>query len=117
MPVFSNQLGSLRGMSAEESVPLIANHIRIIQEQLEYRLLNLDSSNIASLDVEKTTWLANGKPVNNVLQDQSGLVSSLQQTVNGFNMTVKDYNEKYSQWTQTVEGFQQTVQGYEGQMI
>ena len=33
----------------------MANHIKYIQEQLEYTLLNLDSRNITEIDTDKTT--------------------------------------------------------------
>ena len=33
----------------------MANHIKYLQEQLEYTLMNLDSRNINEIDVDKTT--------------------------------------------------------------
>ena len=33
----------------------MVNHIKYIQEQLEYTLLNLDSRNINEIDIDKTT--------------------------------------------------------------
>ena len=39
----------------KEAIMKMANHIKYIQEQLEYTLLNLDSQNINEIDIEKTT--------------------------------------------------------------
>ena len=114
MPVFSTQLGKLEGMTDNERI--IANHIRKIQEELEYRLYNLDSANINEIDADETSILSGGKNIKNVIEDAVGNSSSLEQTVQGFNQTVQAYNQQYSQLTQTVDGFRQTVQGYEGQV-
>ena len=46
MPVFTNQLRNIDPMNPAEAIKTMANHIRYIQEQLEYTLLNLDSTNI-----------------------------------------------------------------------
>jgi hypothetical protein len=41
--------------SPQEAVKKMAQHIRYVQEQLEYTLFNLDSRNIAEIDTDQTT--------------------------------------------------------------
>lgn len=55
MPVFTNQLRTIDYARPEEALKVMANHIRYIQEQLEYTLTNLDSSNITELDTNETS--------------------------------------------------------------
>lgn len=54
MPVFTTQLGRIDGTNPAEALRSMANHIRYIQETLEYTLMNLDSSNITEIDTDKT---------------------------------------------------------------
>lgn len=54
MPVFTNQLRTIDYTRPEEALKAMANHIRYIQEQLEYTLMNLDSSNITELNTDET---------------------------------------------------------------
>ena len=54
MPVFANQLRTIDYANSQEALKAMANHIRYIQEQLEYTLMNLDSSNVTELDTGKT---------------------------------------------------------------
>lgn len=53
MPVFSRSLGSISA-NDPNAIRLLANHIRIMQEELEYRLNNLDSSNINEINLDET---------------------------------------------------------------
>ena len=55
MPVFTNQLRNIDPSRPAEAIKAMANHIRYIQEQLEYTLLNLDSTNVSELDASQTT--------------------------------------------------------------
>lgn len=48
-------LSDLSGKSTEESVGIIENYLRATQEELEYILTHLDSSNVIELDLKKTT--------------------------------------------------------------
>lgn len=48
-------LQDLSGKSSEESVRIIADYLRATQEELEYTLTHLDSSNVTELDLNKTT--------------------------------------------------------------
>ena len=54
MPVFTNQLRTIDYTRPEEALKAMANHIRYIQEQLEYTLMNLDSSNVTELNTDET---------------------------------------------------------------
>ena len=49
------ELSDLSGKSPEEAVRIIENYLRANQEQLEYILTHLDSSNIIEIDLSKTT--------------------------------------------------------------
>lgn len=55
MPIFTNQLRSIDYANPQEALKVMANHIRYIQEQLEYTLMNLDSSNVTELDTNQTS--------------------------------------------------------------
>ena len=55
MPIFTQSLQRINENNPQEAIKKMANHIRYLQEQLEYTLLNLDSRNINETDVEKTT--------------------------------------------------------------
>lgn len=48
-------LGDLTGKTPQEAVRIIENYLRANQEQLEYILTHLDSSNVIELDITKTT--------------------------------------------------------------
>lgn len=48
-------LSDLSGKSTEESVGIIENYLRAAQEELEYILTHLDSSNVIELNLNKTT--------------------------------------------------------------
>lgn len=54
MPVFTQSLRKIDFSNPVEALREMANHIRYIQEQLEYTLTNLDSSNIAEIDTNST---------------------------------------------------------------
>ena len=55
MPVFTNQLKKVDYDNPRKALQEMANHIRYIQEQLEWTLSNLDSSNITEIDTNQTT--------------------------------------------------------------
>lgn len=114
--IFTNQLGRLDGLSDKDAVKAIANHLRTMQEELEWRLTNLDSSNINEIEMESTTITAGGKDINNILSDASGGVSAIQQTVEGLSTTVMDQGESISNLQQTAQGLTTTV-ATQGQSI
>ena len=53
--IFTQQLQKIDYNNPQDAIKKMANHIKYLQEQLEYTLLNLDSRNINEIDVEKTT--------------------------------------------------------------
>ena len=55
MPIFTQSLQIKETDSDQEALKKMVNHIRHIQERLEYVLYNLDSKNIAEIDTDKTT--------------------------------------------------------------
>lgn len=48
------QLADLSGKSEADAIKIIENHLRAGQEELEYILTHLDSSNIIEIDTKKT---------------------------------------------------------------
>ncbi len=54
MSIFARTMQKIDASNPQEAIKKMANHIRYIQEQLEYTLLNLDSSNITEIDTQKT---------------------------------------------------------------
>lgn len=63
MPVFQSQLRKLDYSRPETALKHMADHIRSIQEQLEYTLTNLDSSNITQIETDKTVITSSGGSV------------------------------------------------------
>lgn len=55
MPIFTQSLQKIDASNPQEAIKKMVNHIKYIQEQLEYTLLNLDSRNINEIDIDKTT--------------------------------------------------------------
>lgn len=55
MPVFTQTLQIKPTDTPQVAIKKIINHVMVIQEQLEYTLVNLDSGNIKELDTDKTT--------------------------------------------------------------
>jgi len=64
MPIFTQSLQKIDAEKPQEAIKKMANHIKYIQEQLEYTLFNLDSRNVTEIDTDKT-----------VITDSSGSVS------------------------------------------
>lgn len=84
MPVFSKKLGSIN-TNDPNTMRLLANHIRIMQEELEYRLSVLDSSNISEIDTDVTK-------VYSIEADEKIVLS------------VGDINKKYTELKVAVDG-------------
>lgn len=114
--IFSSQLGKLDGLSTEQSLKTVSNHLRKMQEELEYRLSVLDSSNISEIDASETNIFANGQNINNILSDQNGNMSALMQTVNGLSSTVSNQAGDISVLQQTAQGITTTVSDQAGQI-
>lgn len=54
MPIFTTQLRRLDFSNPVEALKDMADHIKYIQEQLEYTLSNLDSTNVTEIDTSAT---------------------------------------------------------------
>ncbi len=55
MPIFTQSLQRIDASNPQDAIKKMANHIKYLQEQLEYTLFNLDSRNINEIDIDKTT--------------------------------------------------------------
>lgn len=55
MPIFTTQLRRLDFSNPGEALKDMADHIKYIQEQLEYTLSNLDSTNVTEIDTSATS--------------------------------------------------------------
>ncbi len=53
--IFTQSLQKIDATNPQDAIKKMANHIKYLQEQLEYTLLNLDSRNINEIDTDKTT--------------------------------------------------------------
>lgn len=53
--IFTQALQKIDYTNPQDAIKKMANHIKYIQEQLEYTLTNLDSRNINEIDIDKTT--------------------------------------------------------------
>jgi len=53
--IFTQSLQRIDASNPQDALKKMANHIKYLQEQLEYTLLNLDSRNINEIDIDKTT--------------------------------------------------------------
>lgn len=53
--IFTQTLQKIDTSNPQDAIKKMANHIKYLQEQLEYVLLNLDSRNITEIDTDKTT--------------------------------------------------------------
>ena len=54
MPIFTQSLQRIDASNPQDAIKKMVNHIKYIQEQLEYTLLNLDSRNITEIDTNET---------------------------------------------------------------
>lgn len=52
--IFTQQLNRVDYTNTPDAIKKMVNHIKYIQEQLEFTLTNLDSSNIVEIDTGKT---------------------------------------------------------------
>lgn len=114
MPIFTRQLGKVEGGEPQEAVKKIADHIRLLQEQLEWRLSYLDSSNISEIDANQTNILMSDKPLQNVVTDLYGNMSLIEQTAAGIQMVVQNQQGDISALQQTAQSITATVESYSG---
>ena len=107
--VFSSQLGKVEEKEPQDAIHNIANHIRKIQEELEYRLSCLDSSNINEIDAGITSIYTEEGNLQSVLSDAAGNLSMLEQTAASLSSQIIDANGNISALQQTAAGLQSTV--------
>jgi len=62
--IFSGTMKRLDAGNVEQSLRVMESYIRSMQEQLEYTLYNLDSTNITSLDTGLTDIASKGGGIN-----------------------------------------------------
>ena len=87
-------------LSVEQSVKTIANHLRSMQEELEYRLTNLDSTNITSINTDDTKMEGNSiqgiAELSKTVGDLSQDYSTLRVSMNGLATTVSSQGQSIS---------------------
>ena len=122
MPIFTQSLRKVDFTNPTEAMRDMANHIRYIQEQLEYTLMNLDSSNIISIDTDDTelsgssiaaisdlTRVVNG--LASTVSVQAGNITNLQGAVNSLSSTVSNQETAISSLNQTVASHGSAIDG------
>ena len=130
--IFSSSLGSVEKYTTEAAIKSIANHVRRLQEELEYRLAHLDSTNINEINADETT--ITGGPITLISKNQDeiaklhltdqqieasvqgldGDVSTLKQTANSLTATVQAQGGSISTLQQTANSLTATVQAQGG---
>lgn len=83
MAIFSTTLGNMEGLSEEAAIKKMANHLRQMQEELEYRLANLDGDNFNETGMKEIT-----APVYAQIGDVEGEVTKLKLDMNGLSLVV-----------------------------
>ena len=110
--IFSSQLGKLDGKTSEQAVRDIANHLRKIQEELEYRLMHLDSSNVSEIDASQTTIKTGSGDLLTRLAKDAQNYTEIRESVSGLTVKVTGYEETVSGYTSQVAEYQVAVDGY-----
>jgi hypothetical protein len=101
MPIFSKSLQRIDSESPKDAIKAISEHIRYMQEQLEFTLLSLDSSNIAEIDTDKT-----------VISDSSGSTS-----IGSYIHLVGKNGESFSAGRNSKGKFEFSVKGKDGVQV
>ena len=99
MPIFNQSLQKIDYSNPTDALKKMANHIKYLQEQLEYTLYNLDSHNINEIDTEQTTITDSTGSVNIssffYLKGENGESVTIGKNPNGkFEFTVKGKDGK-----------------------
>lgn len=88
MPIFTSQLKKLDDLSTQDAIKSIASYIRTMQDELEYRLSVLDSSNISEIDADVTNIMVEGSSINAKVKDyDSGLSQTVRLDPDGITIT------------------------------
>lgn len=96
--IFTQSLQKIDTANPQDAIKKMANHIRYIQEQLEYTLSNLDSRNIAEIDTDITT-----------ITDSSGMVN-----IGSYLHLTGSNGESFSVGKNSAGKFEFTVKGKNG---
>lgn len=97
MPVFNQTLRKIDYNDTKVALKAMENHIRYLQEQLEYTLTNLDSSNVTEIETDKTNITSSDGSVN-ISKDAISLTGK-----NGETFTA-GYNSKLGRFEFEVKG-------------
>ena len=98
--IFTQALQKIDPSNTQDAIKKMVNHLKYIQEQLEYTLTNLDSGNIIEIDTDKT-----------IVGDSTG-------TNVGSYINYKGKNgERFSVGTNSRGKFEFVLNGAEGQML
>lgn len=88
MAVFSNTLGMVDPSDPKEAIRKMANHIRQLQEELEYKLANLDGANFNETGLKEIS-----QPVYAKIGDVEGQVTKLALDMDGLTIEVTNGSE------------------------
>lgn len=126
--IFSSSLGSVEKYATDVAIKNIANHLRKLQDELEYRLSNLDSSNINEIDTDETVLRGGAvtlisqygddiaelklsdQQLTATVKAQSGDISTLKQTATSLTATVQTLGGDVSTLQQTANSITATVE-------
>ena len=109
MPVFTKQLGTM-DYSSPETIKSIANHIRVMQEELEYRLMFLDSSNISEINADQTNIFTSKGGLIQLLNETDKSVAELSVKADEISMSVEDANKNIAAVNLRAQNIELSVQ-------
>jgi len=108
MPVFSKSLG-IMDYSSPEAIKAIANHIRVMQEELEYRLSVLDSSNINEINADQTSIVTKNGNLIEIINETDKSIAKLNMTDEEIALSVENANDNISEIKQYAESITLSV--------
>lgn len=114
MPVFSKTLGNL-DYNDPASIKAVANHIRAMQDELEYRLAHLDSANINEINMDETQVFSSKGGLLQLLNESAESVAKLSVRDDEISQSVEDVERNVSSAiSQTAEGLTAEIRGVDG---
>lgn len=108
MPIFSKVLGGI-DENDPKSLKQISNHIRVMQEELEYRLSCLDSSNISEIDISETNIITPEGNLYHLIGSKDGAYSELSMKIDEFSVKMQDIEGNYSSLVTRVDSIETFV--------
>ena len=112
MPIFSSQLGKVESYNPEQGIKTMANHLRKIQEELEYRLMHLDSTNVSEIDASQTTIKTGSGDLLTRLEKDENNYTEIRESVSGLSVKVAGYEETVDGYTTQVAEYQAAVDSF-----